>query len=175
MKRNIALVGFMGTGKTVVGRALAKSLDMDFIELDSRIEKVANRSIPQIFKEEGEKGFRSLEAQVVRELKGIKDTVISCGGGVVLTKANRDTLGEVATVILLKADMDVIMERVAGDDTRPLLQVENRWERMRALMGDREKAYQQCADITVDTSCMSVDEVVEQIIDMVKEDETQGR
>ncbi len=94
MKTNIALIGFMGTGKTAVGRVLAKKLGRKFIEMDGLIEQKAGKSIPEIFQQDGEIAFRELEIEVTKEVAGQQNAVIACGGGVVLNQINIDRLRE---------------------------------------------------------------------------------
>ena len=103
MKSSIALIGFMGTGKTAVGRALAKKLNREFVELDSLIEQRAGKSIPDIFQQDGEIAFRELEIEVTKEVSRAKNLVIGCGGGIVLNKINIDRLRKEARIVYLTA------------------------------------------------------------------------
>src|SRR3990172_5812841 len=122
MKTGIALIGFMGTGKTAVGKILAAKLGKKFIEVDEVIEKMAGKSIPQIFRGGGEIGFRELEIEAIRRVAAKKNSVLSCGGGVVLNKINIDRLAAEYIIILLTASPSVILRRLAKDKgLRPLL------------------------------------------------------
>src|SRR4030042_3993286 len=115
MKTSIALIGFMGTGKTVVGKVLAKKLAKEFIELDAIIEKKAGRSIPEIFRQDGEIRFRELEIEAVRTVANKKNVVIACGGGIVLNTINIDRLRKGSVIICLTASPAVILRRTAAD------------------------------------------------------------
>lgn len=127
MKTNIALIGFMATGKTAVGKLLAQKLGKKFIELDAVIEKKAGMSIPDIFRRDGEIRFRELEIEAVRDVSAAKNNVIACGGGVVLNTINIDRLKKESVIICLEASPSVILRRTSRDkDNRPLLNVTDR-------------------------------------------------
>ena len=135
MKTSIALIGFMATGKTAVGKLLAAKLGRKFIETDSLIEQKAGKSIPGIFQQDDEVGFRELEIEVTKEVADKKDVVIACGGGLVLNKINVDRLRKECVVIYLTASPGVILKRTSGDtDERPLLAVPDRARRVKELM-----------------------------------------
>ena len=173
MKTNIALIGFMGSGKTAVGQALAKRLGMKFIELDALIEKTAGKTIPQMFQQNGEIAFRELEIEVTREVAREKNCVIACGGGIVLNKINIDRLREGARIVYLIASPSVILKRVlkqAGQ--RPLLAVDNPAQAIRELLKFRKPFYERAADIKINTSKLDIAAVAEQIIEKLKEDES---
>jgi len=173
MKTNIALIGFMGTGKTVVGRALAKKLGKEFVEIDSLIEQKAGKSIPDIFRQDGEITFRELEIAVIKEVAAGRNLVIACGGGVVLNKINIDRLRTGSIIVYLTASPRVILKRTLGDgETRPLLMVKDRISEIGELLRFRKPFYERAADIKIDTSRLGIDSVVEQIISKVKEDES---
>ncbi len=172
MKTNIALIGFMGTGKTAVGGALAKKLDRKFVELDLLIELKARKSIPDIFRQEGETAFRELEIEVVKEVSGSKNLVIACGGGVVLNQINIDRLRAASRMVYLTASPRVILKRVASEEgQRPLLEVENPAQAIRELLKVRKPFYERAADITIDTSRLDINAVATQIIGKLKDDE----
>jgi shikimate kinase len=173
MRSNVALIGFMGVGKTAVGRVLAEKLDMEFLELDWLIERKAGKPIPQIFKQDGEIMFRQLEIDITREIAGKEGTVIACGGGMVLNKINIDRLSQTSRVIYLTVPSEVILERTANDPgQRPLLEVDNPSAVIAELMEFREPLYRSAADIALDTSELSIEAVAEQIIDRLKKDES---
>jgi len=109
MKPNIALIGFMGTGKTAVGRILAKKLNLEFVETDTIIEEKTGQSIPQIFTASGETGFRELEIEVTKEVAKKQHTVIACGGGLVLNRINIDRLRQDAVIVNLTASPTVTL------------------------------------------------------------------
>lgn len=172
MKTSIALVGFMGTGKTVVGKLLAERLGKEFLELDALIEQKAGKTIPEIFQQEGEVAFRELEIEAAKEASRKKNVVIACGGGVVLNKINIDRLKKDCLIVYLTASPRVILERTASDENeRPLLKSDNRALAVKELLRFRKPFYERAADITIDTSKLDIDSVVEQIIARVKANE----
>ncbi len=120
-KRNIVLVGFMGTGKTTVGRLLSKQTGMPLVDMDSMIEERAGKAITKIFAEDGEAHFRTLERAIVRELSAKGGQVVSTGGGIVLDPDNIPDYEKSGLVVCLLASAETILERVRHDDTRPLL------------------------------------------------------
>ncbi len=173
MKTNVALIGFMGTGKTAVGEALAKKLNRKFVELDSLIERKAGKSIPEIFQQDGEIAFRELEIEVTKEIAKEKYMVIACGGGIVLNKINIDRLREEAIIVYLTASPRAILKRVSSEEgQRPLLRTPNKALNIRELLRFRKPFYEGAADIKIDTSKLDIDSVVEQIIAKLKEDES---
>ncbi|UCC90834.1 MAG: shikimate kinase [Dehalococcoidia bacterium] len=173
MKTNIALIGFMGTGKTAVGKALAERLDKKFIELDSLIERKAGKTIPEIFNQDGEIAFRELEIEVTKEVAEKKNAVIACGGGVVLNKINIDRLRKESLIVYLTASPKIILKRTSNDtEERPLLKVANPTLTIQELLRFRKPFYERAADIKIDTSKLDVEAIVEQIINKLKEDES---
>ena len=173
MKTSIALIGFMGTGKTAVGKALAERLDKEFVELDSLIEQKAGKTIPEIFNQDGEVTFRELEIEVTREVAERKNTVIACGGGVVLNEINIERLRKECIIVYLTASPRVILKRtLSNENERPLLEVSNKAQRIQELLRFRKPFYERAADIKIDTSKLDISSAVEQIIKKVKEDES---
>ncbi len=173
MKTNIALIGFMGTGKTAVGQLLAKKLDRKFIELDSLIEQKAGKSIPDVFQQDGEIAFRELEIEVTKEVAREKKAVITCGGGLVLNKINIDRLKQESVIVYLTASPGIILKRVASEKgRRPLLEVDNQLKTIGEMLKFRKPFYELAADITVNTSKLDINAVAEQIIDKLREDES---
>jgi len=173
---NIILVGFMGTGKTVVGKKLAKRFKMEFIDLDDKIEETEGRTILEIFEQEGEIYFRRLEKQAVKDILGIgeshatlKDSVIATGGGVVLDDENIDNLKRIGIVICLTATPDAILKRTASETHRPLLKNVEPKKRIEEFLKYREPFYKK-ADYIIDTSYLEVDGVVEEILKSLKLD-----
>jgi len=172
MKSSIALIGFMGVGKTAVGKALADKLGKEFVELDSQIEQKAGKSITQIFEQDGEIAFRELEIESVKQVSEKKNTVIACGGGVVLNKINIDRLRENARIVYLVASPQIILKRILkGGEKRPLVNVSDKAVTIRELLKFRKPFYERAADITINTSNLSVNSVVKQIISRLREDE----
>ena len=156
---SIVLTGFMGTGKSTIGRVLARQLRFDFIDTDREIERV-HGPIPQLFEELGETGFRQIERELAAELHGVNRTVIATGGGMLLDRANVETLGATATIFCLVATVEDILTRITRAAThhhRPLLDAEDPLGRIRELLAERSATYAQF--IQVNTAGMSPDEV----------------
>ena len=175
MKNSIALIGFMGTGKTAVGQALAEKLGKEFIETDALIEKKAGKSIPEIFRQDGEIVFRELEIAVIKAIAGKENVVIAGGGGAVLNKINVDRLREKCIIINLKASPSVIAGRTSGDEAnRPLLAVADRIAQIKELLKFRRPFYQRAADLEIDTSRLGIGAVVKVIIENLKDNEDYG-
>ena len=160
---NLALVGFMGTGKSSVGQLVAAQLHFSFIDTDEIIESRSGRSITEIFSQAGEKVFRDLEAQLVSELAEAKSTVIATGGGLIANAANLEAIKEHALVVCLWASPQLIWERVRGQTHRPLLQHPDPLEKIRELLSAREPFYKQ-ADVLVNTEQRSVKEVAQHVL-----------
>jgi len=176
MKTNIALIGFMGVGKTAVGRLLAEKLGKELVEPDSLIEFKVGKSIPDIFKEDGEAAFRRLEIEVTREVAGNRNQVIACGGGVVLNQINIDRLKKGAVVVYLTASPEVILQRVSDDSSvRPLLENSNKALNIRELLKFRQPLYERAADIMIDTSGLDIETVAERITTGLEEYEGSNR
>ncbi len=158
--RNIIFVGFMGTGKSLVASRLAKRLGRRFVDTDACIEREAAMSIAQIFATEGETAFRQRERHAIARACQAKEMVIATGGGAIADRENARTMQASGPVICLTARPEVILQRVQGDTTRPLLQGPNPLEKIQQLLADRAEAYAR-ADITIDTSSLGPDAVVE--------------
>ena len=165
--RNIVLVGFMGTGKSVVGRALAKKLKMKYVSTDDIIKNREGRAINDIFAKEGESYFRRIEKDVVKEASGMKDTVIAAGGGVVLDDENIKNLRKNGILILLKATPEEILERTGKLFNRPLLNVPSPLDEIKKLLEKRNPFYAK-ADYTVDTTGKRIDDLISEIIEILQ-------
>lgn len=161
--RNIALVGFMGTGKSSVGRLLAEHLHFGFLDTDDHIESRAGKTIAAIFSDDGEAAFRQWERDIVSELSSRKRMVISTGGGVGANEANLASLKAHALVVCLWASPAKIWERIRGQSHRPLLQEADPAEKIRQLLAAREPYYKQ-ADVLLNTEVRSIREVVQQVL-----------
>lgn len=160
---NLALVGFMGTGKSSVGRLLAGHLHFRFADTDELIESRADRSIADIFAQAGEEVFRGIEKQVVAELAKVQKTVIATGGGLAANPENLASLKTHALVVCLWASPEIIWERVHSQTHRPLLQGGNAMAKIRELLAKREPFYRQ-ADVLVNTEMRSIKEVAQQVL-----------
>jgi shikimate kinase len=172
MKTNIALIGFMGTGKSAVGKALAKKLGCEFVEMDSLVEEMAGKTIPEIFEQDGEIAFRELEIEVTKKVAQGSRQVIACGGGMVLNRINVDRLRETSRMVYLKASLRKILERTSTDaNERPLLDVADPAQRIRELLDFRKPFYERSADIMINTSRLGIDKIADLIIHRLKEDE----
>ena len=169
--KNVFLTGFMGTGKSSVGKILAERLGCQFIDLDALIVAEAGRSIKEIFAEQGEPYFRALEAEIVRRLasENEKGAVVSTGGGVVIDPENRRWMRENGVVVNLTATAQAIRKRLAADNERPLLQNDNSLEKIVSMLAEREPFYRD-ADIRIATTGKGVDDIVLQILVWLKKE-----
>lgn len=166
---NVALFGFMGVGKSVIGRLLAEELGLTFVDLDEEVVRRTGKTIATIFEDEGEAAFREVERAVAHEIAARDDQVIACGGGTVLDNENLGRLRRTSTMILLKAEPEFILERVEAEgDVRPLLTVGERLERIRSLLSARIPLYVRAADMVVDTSGRKPVQIVEEILSCLK-------
>jgi shikimate kinase len=165
--RNILLTGFMGSGKTIVGRILGKRLGWRFVDTDDLIRERAGRDIPGIFEREGEGEFRKLERDAIASLSGASRMVIATGGGAVLDPGNMEALRSLGPIVWLRASEQTILDRVGPGDERPLLagahSAEERCRLIRDLLGQREEAYAK-ADIAVDTENSEPSEVAMKVL-----------
>ncbi len=172
-KSNIALIGFMGTGKTAVGQVLAEKLGMKYIDLDTLIEQKAGKSIPEIFRQDGETVFREMEIDVTRDISGEENSVIACGGGIVLNKINIDRLRKNGIIVYLTASPSVILKRISKQKgKRPLLDVEDPLNTINEMLKFRKPFYKEAADITINTSKSNVMTVADKMIEKLKENES---
>ncbi|MEC4684278.1 MAG: shikimate kinase [Nitrospirota bacterium] len=166
--KNIVLTGFMGSGKTAVGRELANRLGMKLVELDEEIEKAEGLTINEIFSRFGERYFRDRETEIVRKFAGQDNVVISTGGGVVLREENMKALREKGVIVCLKATPETILKRTSTSGERPLLNVDDPLKKIRDLLDYREPFYEK-ADILIETDSLSTAEIADEIIRRVKE------
>ncbi len=138
---NLYLVGFMGTGKTTVGRALAQRMGFQLLDSDVEIERQAGKTIPEIFAEQGEPAFRVLERTFVESGHPAGRCVVACGGGLVVQPGMLDLLKTKGVVVCLHASLETILKRTQGNKNRPLLNVDDPMERLRTLYAAREPIY----------------------------------
>jgi len=165
---NIVLVGFMGTGKTCVGRRLAARLDLRFVDMDLLLEERAGKPIARIFAEDGEPRFRALERALAGELATRSGLVIATGGGVVLDPDNVRDFSRTGLVVCLRATPETILRRVASETHRPLLAGGDRLAKIAALLESRRHLYDAIPH-QVDTTECSVAEVAERIVALLRE------
>jgi shikimate kinase len=160
---NLALIGFMGTGKSTIGRIVAEDLRFDFLDTDGEIESRTGVTIAQIFAQQGEAAFRNFEAQLVEELASRERIVISAGGGLAANADNLMSLKTHALTVCLWASPEKIWERVKYQSHRPLLQDPDPMQKIRMLLAAREPFYRQ-ADVLINTELRSAREVANQVI-----------
>ena len=159
-RRNIVLIGFMGSGKTTLGLKLSYLLRMPVEDTDKLIERQEGRSITQIFADDGESYFRELETELLRKCGEQKyERILSVGGGTPVNPVNRPLLHQCGTVVYLRVSPEVVYERLKNDTTRPLLQCEDPLTRIRELLEIRDKIYAECADIILDVDTSHSDEL----------------
>lgn len=149
---NLYLVGFMGTGKTTVGRAVAHKLNFHLLDSDHEIERQQGKAIPEIFAQDGEPAFRQMERAFVESGHPAGRTVISCGGGLVVQPGMLELLRTKGVVVCLHASIETILARTARHRNRPLLDVENPEERVRTLFAQREPIYKRCGTVILTDS-----------------------
>lgn len=168
-KSNVVLVGPMGSGKTAVGRQLARHLDMEFVDSDNEIERRTGVDITFIFDKEGEQGFRVRECAVIADLAARKNVVLATGGGAVLDPGNRNLLRDRGTVVYLRTSLAHQLERTRHSKNRPLLQSEDRAAVLQRLMEVRGPLYEEVADIVVTTGNQRIGAMVREIGDRLRE------
>lgn len=152
MDTNLYLVGFMGTGKSTVGRQVARQLEFEFIDSDHEIERLQGRPVSQIFAEQGEAAFRSLERAFIEQGHPAKRCVISCGGGLVVPPGMLELLRSRGVVICMHAPIDTILKRTMHATHRPLLQVAEPEQRLRELYAQREDIYRRTGTMVLTDS-----------------------
>lgn len=153
---HILFIGFMGSGKTSVSRKLSSITGLSLIDVDYRIEAIQHRKIPRIFAEEGEEGFRRIETETLAGLRHEGRSIISCGGGIVCNPANRPILKSLGTVVFLDVPLDEAIGRISNPSTRPLLSGERA---VSEIYEERIPWYREVADITIESSGLSVYQV----------------
>ena len=167
MPNNIILIGFMGSGKTTVGTKLSYRKRVPFYDTDKLIEQKEKRTISDIFAQEGEEAFRKMETALLQRLTKKRSNaaaIFSVGGGTPLREENRSLLHKLGKVIYLKVKPETVYERLKNDTTRPLLQGKDPMEKIQTLMEQREEKYLDVADMVLLCDDLTVEEIVEQII-----------
>jgi shikimate kinase len=163
-ERVIVFVGLMGAGKTAIGRKVAQSLGLSFVDSDHEIESVSRMTIPELFERYGEPEFRALEQRVITRLVRTGPCVVSTGGGAFMDPVSREAIKEHGISIWLKADIDTLMERVAKKKNRPLLKAANPRAVMQKLIDDRYPVYA-LADVTVTTRDAQRDIIAREVLE----------
>jgi len=168
-QNNVVLIGFMGSGKTTVGKALAEELSIEYIDTDVHIESVYENKISDIFDAFGEDYFRKIETEQLLKLLEERDSrkVISCGGGMILRKQNRQILKKFGKTVYLRTTAKSIYERIKDDTTRPLLMCSDKLSKIEELLEKRKDIYECAADIIIDTDNKNIEEIVNEIIKSV--------
>lgn len=175
--RVIVFVGLMGAGKTSIGRRLAKALDLPFVDSDHEIETVSRMSVSELFARYGEPEFRALEQRVIERLLRAGPRIVSTGGGAFMNPQTREAIAEFGISIWLKADLDLLMARVAKKQNRPLLKNADPRGIMRQLMDERYPVYAK-ADITVETRDARREVITQEVTEALRsyfESSVQGR
>lgn len=150
LKKTVAMVGMMGAGKTAVGTAVARALGVPFVDSDEEIVKAANATIAEIFERDGEPFFRARETEVLARLLRGPPCILSTGGGAYMSETNRKLISDAGVAVWLRADLDLLWQRVRHKSTRPLLRTENPRETLRQIYEARVPHYAK-ADIIVDS------------------------
>lgn len=163
--KKLVLIGYMGAGKSTVGQALAKRMQVLFWDLDAYIEEKQKRSISEIFAQDGEESFRQLETKYLKELlEREEDGVLSAGGGLPLRKENRELLKKAGYTVYLLVSKETVLERLKEDGSRPLLQVADRKARIEEMLQIRHPIYLEAANISIVTDGRTIEEIVEEIL-----------
>jgi len=158
---NIYLIGMMGSGKSTLGKYLFEKIQKPFIDLDSEIEKAAGKSITEIFDFDGEEQFRKMET---KQLKQYSESIVACGGGIILNNANRKFINENGIAILLLATMGELAQRLSSSNNRPLLADDNMEEALTKLWLERQLDYLDTANFTIKTDGKTPEQLTEEIL-----------
>lgn len=167
MKTNIILIGFMGSGKTTVGKQLAHHLNMDFLDMDESIQTDLHMTIQEIFEKKGEPFFRAKEQQLSKESSSHSNLVIATGGGIVLYQKNMDYLARNGHIIYLKCKFETIMQRIKSERNRPLFDIDN-LSKFRELFDSRTQLYEDNAHFILKVDDKSNDIICAEILHKIK-------
>lgn len=168
---HVLLIGFMGAGKSTVGRQLAARLELPFVDLDTEIERAAGgATVSEIFATRGESMFRTLESAALRALEGAPRAVVACGGGVVLDDDNRRLLKSLGVVVYLKVDAAEALARIGDTGSRPILERGDTAAMASTLLSARETLYRSTADVVVDTAGLPADRVAAEVFTLLEAD-----
>jgi len=165
---NYVLIGFMGSGKTTVGKQLASRTGLHLIDADQEIERQQGEKISEIFAKRGEDFFRGLETKLLRQyadtVSELPGMILSAGGGMPMKEENRILMRRIGKIIYLRAEADTLERRLKGDSSRPLLQEGDLRGRIETLMSQRHAVYQTAADLCIDTDQLTPGQIAEKII-----------
>lgn len=169
MKRNnIVLIGFMGAGKTTIGRWISQNADMTYLDTDEYIENMQGRTIQEIFTQKDEAYFRDLETETLQKLSGsLNFCVLSAGGGMPVREENRILMKQIGVVVYLRTSEEELVRRLDGDEKRPMLKGAVLKDRIHELMLAREQAYLDGADVVIDTTGKEADSIYNEIEDFI--------
>lgn len=165
--RSIVLIGFMGAGKSSVGRLLEKRTGLTRFDTDERITSKSGLTIPEIFSQHGEERFREMETEALQSLSNEKAAIIVTGGGIVLRETNVDLLHRLGITVWLDANEEILFQRARRKGNRPLLQAENPRNKFSELLRTRVSLYAKIAEVRIDTSKLTHDEVADMILDKI--------
>ncbi|MBQ9199105.1 MAG: shikimate kinase [Lachnospiraceae bacterium] len=169
MPDKIILIGFMGSGKSSVGKELSKKTGYKLLDSDTCIEEKKKKSINEIFKDDGEQAFRDMESEFLKALALSEESfILSTGGGMPCFNDNAKLIKEIGKSFYLMASPDSIMERLKNDTSRPLLRDGNRYEKINSLLSKREEYYKKAADVIIETDGKTVNEITGEIIGLIK-------
>ncbi len=169
MKNNIILIGYMGCGKTTLGKKISYRERIALLDTDKRIEQKQKKTINEIFDEDGESAFRQMETDCLKEFMGYSDRyVISVGGGLPMKEENRALMKQLGTVVYLKAEPETIYGRLKNDTTRPLLRGDNPQEKIKSMIEMRSPYYEEAADYIISVDDKGFDTIIQEILEVVK-------
>jgi shikimate kinase len=161
---NLYLIGYRGTGKSTLAKALSQSTGRPFADTDALVVDREKRAVPDIFRDRGEAYFRKLEKEVLLEASRMERTIISTGGGIVLDADNRKAMRATGKCVYLRADPDVIFKRTSGDKNRPSLTGSPIIEEIHTLLRKREPLYAELSDLTLDTGALKIEECLQALL-----------
>lgn len=167
ISNNILLIGFMGSGKSSIGRQLALNQKRRFVDTDKEITDAYQLTISAIFSQQGEEGFRNLESNILRCLADQHGIILATGGGIILREENRILLRKMGIIVWLDATADTLFKRAICSQVRPLLYGESSWERFNSLLAFRKRLYHEIADLYIDSSNLNQAQTILKIIDAI--------
>jgi shikimate kinase len=168
-KRNIFLIGPTGSGKTAVGRQVARETGLQFLDSDFEIEKRTGVEVSYIFEKEGERRFRERESEMIRELTALEGIVLATGGGAILARENRERLAANGVVVYLKTGVNEQLKRTGRTRKRPLLNRKNPREVLESMANERTPLYEEIADLALDTNNQRVRTVAQKLLEMLEQ------
>jgi len=168
MRQNIILIGYMGSGKTTIGRKLASNLGFRFVDTDELVREHSGKTIPEIFQEQGEEAFRDFETDVLKSVINSECQIISTGGGLVLREENRMLLKDSGFCVWLKANPDTIYERICRNGNRPLLETENPRQTIYTMLQERTPKYLEAANMEIATDHLGISDLAYGIAESAK-------